>query len=127
VCITSPDIDARDGPINVDEDGRNGVDVLPGLSRNTLLVKGILPRIASIDKTRCIKDANLGKRLCMLTTLTNIGTYHDAVLAPKFIKARGVGLTLITRITLLVCMFEAVEVVVVDVIACKDIGDESQD
>ena len=100
--------------------------MLLDLSRNTLMVKGILLKIASVGKTRCIKDANLGKRLCMLTTvtITNTGTY---VLAPNFIKARRVGPTLITRITLLVCMFEAVEVVVTNVIACKDIGDEFQD
>jgi len=88
------------------------------------MVKGILLKIASVGKTRRIKDANLGKRLCMLTTftITNTGTYHGVVLAPNSIKARRVGPTLITRIILLVCMFEAVEVVVTYVIACKDIG-----
>jgi len=101
--------------------------VLLDLSRNTLLVKGILLMIASVGTTRRIKDVNLGKRLCIHTMFTNTGTYHDAVLAPKFIKARRVGLTLITRITLLVCMFEDIEVVVINVIACKDIGDELQE
>jgi len=125
--MISPDCDAWDGPINEDENGRNRVDVLLDLSRNTLLVKGILLMIASVGKTRRIKDANLGKGLCMLTTFANTGTYHDAAIAPKFIKARRVGLTLITRITLLVCMFEDVEVVVINVIACKDIGDEFQE
>jgi len=125
--MTSPDSDAWDGPIDEDENGRNGVDVLLDLSRNTLMVKGILLRIASIDKTWRIKDANLGKWLCMPTTFTNTGTYHDAVLAPNFIKAHRVGLNLITRITLLVCMFENVEVVVVNAISRKDVGDEFQD
>jgi hypothetical protein len=63
----------------------------------------------------------------VVTTFTNTGTYHGAVLAPKFIKACRVGPTLISRITSLVCMFKDVEVVVINVIAYKDIGDEFQD
>jgi hypothetical protein len=57
--MASPDSYAWDGPIDEDEDGRNGVDVLLDLSRNTLIVKGILLKIASVGKTRRIEDANL--------------------------------------------------------------------
>jgi len=61
-CMTSPESVAWDGPLDEDKDGRNEVDVLRDLSCNTLLVKGILLKIASVGKTRRIKDANLRKR-----------------------------------------------------------------
>ena len=65
--MASSDSNARDSPIDEDENGINGVDVLLDLSRNALLVKGILLRTASVGKTRRVEDANLGKRLRMLT------------------------------------------------------------
>ena len=69
-CMSSPDSDAWDGPID-DDDGRNGVNVVLDLSRNTLLVKGILLRIAGVGKTRRINDANLGRGYyCSRNTLT---------------------------------------------------------
>ena len=63
----------------------------------------------------------------MLTTSTNTGTYHNAVLTRKFIETCRVGLTLTNSTTLLVCMFEDVEVVLINVIAYEDIGNELQD
>ena len=53
----------------------------------------------------------------MLTASTNTGTYDDAILARQFINARRVRPTLINRSTLLVCMVEHIEVVVVNVVA----------
>ncbi len=61
--MASPDSYARDGPIDKDENGSNGIDVLLDLSRNILLVKGVLLRTASVDETRRVEDSNLGKRL----------------------------------------------------------------
>ena len=69
----------------------------------------------------------LGRGYCTLTTSTNTGAYHDTVLARKFIKTRRVGLTLTNSTTSLVCMFEDVEVVVINVVADEDIGNEFQD
>ena len=63
----------------------------------------------------------------MLTASTNTGTYHDAVLARKFIKTRLQGLTLTNSTMLLVCVVEDVEVVVIRVLAYEDIGNEFQD
>ena len=63
----------------------------------------------------------------MLTASTNTDTNHDAVLARKFIKTRLQGLTLTNSTTLLVCVFEDVEVVVISVVAYEDIGNEFQD
>ena len=57
----------------------------------------------------------------------NAGTYLDAVVAHKFIKAGRVGLTLLTRTTLLIATVEDAEVVVINAVADKDIGDELQD
>ena len=64
--MASSDSYARDSPIDEDENGVNGVDVLLDLSRNALLVKSILLRTASVGKTRRVEDANLGQRLCTL-------------------------------------------------------------
>lgn len=61
--MASPDSYARDGAIDKDENGSNGIDMLLDLSRNTLLVKGILMRTSSVGKTRRVEDADLGKRL----------------------------------------------------------------
>ena len=79
--MASPDRYARDSPIDEDENSINGINMLFDLSRNALLVKGILLRTARVNKTRRVEDANLGKRSCMLTTFTTTGTYHNAVLA----------------------------------------------
>jgi hypothetical protein len=54
-------------------------------------------------------------------------TYHNAVFARKFIQTNRVGLTLVVRTPLLIGAVENIEVVVVNVIAEKDIGDEFQD
>ena len=54
----------------------------------------------------------------------NIHTYHFAVLALKLVKSDRIGLALVIRTTLLVGMVENVEVVVINVVASKDIGDE---
>jgi len=58
---------------------------------------------------------------------TNHRTHHYAILARKLVKAGRVSLALVVRTTLLVGMVEDIEVVVVNVIAGKDIGDEFQD
>jgi len=74
-----------------------------------------------------IEDANLGKRLGILTTLINASAYRYAVLAHEFVKADRVGLALVVRTTLLVGAVENVKVVVINAIAGKDIGNEFQD
>ena len=58
------------------------------------------------------------------TTFKSPDTYHYAVLARKLVKSGRVGLALVVRTTLLVGMVENVEVVAIDVVASKDIGDE---
>ena len=63
----------------------------------------------------------------MLITPTNAATYHDAVLAFKFVKARRIGLTLVSRCTLFVGMIKSLEVVVVNVVTGEDIGNELQE
>ena len=57
----------------------------------------------------------------------NVNTYHYAVLARKLVKSGHVGLARVVRTTLLVCMVEDVEVVVINVVAGKHISDEFQD
>ena len=54
----------------------------------------------------------------------NTYTYHSTVLAPKLVKSGRVGLALVVMATLLVGIVENVEVVVINVVASKDIGDE---
>ena len=65
-----------------------------------------------------------GKRLGLLTATRHTGTYHYAVLALKFVKVDRVGLALVIRTMLFVGVVEGFEVVVVDVVALKGIGDE---
>jgi len=66
----------RDGAISEDENSSDGVHVLLNLSRETLLVELGLLRTASVNQTRRAKDANLEKRLCVLITFRDVGTYH---------------------------------------------------
>jgi len=57
----------------------------------------------------------------------NARTYYYAVLACKSIKVARVDLALVIRAILPVGVVEGVEVVVIDVVDMKDIGDESQE
>ena len=65
--------------------------------------------------------------LFILNTSTDAYTHHYAVLARKFVKSGGVCLALGVRTTSLVGIVEDVEVVVVNVVASKDISEEFQD
>jgi len=58
---------------------------------------------------------------------TNCRTHHCAILARKLVKADRVSLAVVVRTTWLVGMVEDIEVVVINVVASKDIGDEFQD
>jgi len=98
--------------------------VVLDLSLNTLLVELVLFNPAGVSETRCVKDANLGRMLCILTTFIYAYTYHYAVLARKYVKDGGVGLALVVGTTSLVGIVENVKVVVVNVVASNDIGDE---
>jgi hypothetical protein len=55
-----------------------------------------------------------------------VATYRYAVAACKFVSAGRVGLGFIVRTFSLVGVVEDVEAVVINVVASKDIGDESQ-
>ena len=61
------------------------------------------------------------------TTFRTPDTYHYAVLAFKLVQAGRVGLAQVVRTTSLVCAVKGTEVVVIDVFAVKDTGDEFQD
>ena len=120
------DSEAGDGAISEDENGSNRVDVLLDLSCNLLLLEFVLPNIAGINKPGRIKDADLGKRLRVLTTFVNVGTYHYAVVARQFVKASRIGLGVIVQTTVLVGAVEDFEVVVINILAGKDIANEFQ-
>ena len=97
------------------------------LSLDALLVELVLLNSTSVSQTRGIEDANLGKMLCIFTTFIYAYTYHYAVLARKFVKSGRGGPALVVGTTSLVGIVENVEVVVANVVASKDIGDEFQD
>ena len=101
--------------------------MLLDLRCDTLLVELIVLKTASVGQARCVEDAKLGKRLGLLTAFRHAGAYNYAVLARKFVKVGRVGLALVIRTMLLVGVLERVEVVVVDVVAVKDIGDEFEE
>ena len=123
-CVVRADSQTRDGAISQDKNGADIGDLLENSSHNTLLVDIVLLDTTGIGQPRRVEDANLLKRLHILSG--NAGTYYYAVLALKFVKVSRVGLTLITRTTVLIGIVEGVKVTVIDVFACKDIGDELQ-
>jgi hypothetical protein len=57
----------------------------------------------------------------------NTSTYHEAIFACEFVKAGRVGLTLMARTMLLVAVIDDVKIVVIKIVAEKDIGDEFQE
>ena len=124
-CIVGADSDPRDGAIGEDKDRSDRVDVVLDLSRNTPLVELVLLNTASVGQPRRVEDADLGQRLCLLTK--NTGAYHYAVVTRDFVKTGRIGLALIIRTTLLIRVIENVEVVVINVFAENDIGNEFQD
>ena len=85
-----------------------------------------MPNIASVSQPGRVEDAELRKRLRELTTLRNVGTYHYAVVTRKFVKASQNGLRVIIQTTVLVGAVEDFEVVVINILAGEDIGDELQ-
>ena len=119
--------DAGDSAINEDKDGSDGANVVLDLSCNTFLAELVLPKVTSVSQPGRVEDADLRKRLRVLTTLRNVGTYHYAVVARKLVKAGRVGLRAITQIILLVGAVEDIEVVVLNPLSGKDIGDEFQE
>ncbi len=120
------DSEAGDGAISEDENGSDGVDVMLDLSYDTFLLELVLPKTASVSQPRRVEDADLWKRLCELTTSKNVGTYLYAVVAGKFVKASRNGPRLFTQTIMLVGAVEDFEVVVVNILAGKNIGDKPQ-
>jgi hypothetical protein len=103
-------IATRDGAVDEDKDGSDGVGELLNLGRDILPVVLILLDAFSLCEPWRIDDAN-----------------QCAAFAGKFIKAGLVGLTMTNGTTLLVGVVKDIEVVVVNVVADKNIGDEFRD
>ena len=92
------------------------------LSLYTLLMELVLSDTASVGQPRCVKDADLRRRLCTLAMFTMENTHYYAILAFELVKARRVGLALVVRTPLLVGMVEHGKVAIINVIAGKDIS-----
>jgi len=114
------DSDATLSSIGDDENGSDGVDVVLNFGHNATII------LLTIGETRRVEDAELQERSRIANMFTNAGTYHDTVLARDFVKTRRVGLVLVVRATLLIGTVEDVEIVMINVIAGNDIGDEFQ-
>ena len=71
--------------ISWDENSSDRVDEILDLSSKTFLLELVLPNIASVSQTRCVKDADLRKRLRIrvLTTFRSAGAYYYAVVAVR--------------------------------------------
>ena len=54
-------------------------------------------------------------------------TYYYAIPARKFVKARRVGLAVVVRTTVLIGTCENVRVVIINIVAGKDVGYEFED
>ena len=85
--VIRADSNVRDSAIDEDESGSIRVDVLLDMIRNALLIGPVMLNTASIGQPRCIDDANLEKRLHVLTTFINSSTYHYAILACELVTA----------------------------------------
>jgi len=70
-CGVGTNSDARDGTIGENDNGSNRVGVLLHLCGDILHVEPILWTISSVGEPRCVEDANLGKRLYILSTFMN--------------------------------------------------------
>ena len=68
-------------------------------SCNKLLGNLVLLRAASVGQPRSVDDVNVENMFDGLTTLTSTNTYYCIVVACKFVKAGGVGPTLVVRTT----------------------------
>ena len=101
--------------------------MLLDLIRDAFLVNLILLDTAGVGQPRCIKDANLEKMLCVLTTFIRAITYYYSVFARKFVNVGRVSLALVVRTTSLVGVVKVIEFVVINVFAVKHIGDELQE
>ena len=97
------------------------------LSGNTLFVELVFLDTVSVGQPRGVEDTDLGRRLGIVITFTNAGTYPYAIVAHKFVKACRVGLALVIRTTSFVGMVENIEVIMINIVAGQDIGDKFQD
>src|SRR5258706_15816340 len=98
------------------------------LSCNTLPLECVLLKMVCVGEPRCVENANLWKLVSLHTMFEIPNNHHYAVLAPELVKSRRLGLALVVRTTgLLVGVVEGVEVVVIDVVAVKDIVNELQE
>jgi len=66
-CKVGAGSDARNGAVGEDKNRSDGVDVLFDLSRNAFLVELVLLKTASVGQPRCVKNADLGKWLCIVS------------------------------------------------------------
>ena len=123
-CVGGANIHTWDGAISENQNRSDGVGVPLDLSGNTLLVQLVLLDTVSISQTRGVDNTDLEKRLGILITFKNTRTYRHAIVAPKFVKAGRVGLALVVRTTSFVGIVENIEVIMINVVARKDIGDE---
>ena len=123
-CIGGASIHTWNGTIGEDQNGSDRVGVILDLSGNILLVQLILLDTFCVSQTRGVENTDLWKRLGILITFTNARTYHHAIFAPKFVKAGRVGLALVVGTTSFVGKVENIEVIMINVVASKDIGDE---
>ena len=97
------------------------------LNRNILPVELILLNTASIGQSRCVQDANLAKSSGVFSAMQNAGAHQYTIAALKLIKLGRVGLTLTGRTTLFVGVVKGLEVIVIYVLAAKNIGHEFDD
>ena len=70
---------------------------------------------------------DLRERLCILVMSITVGTYRHVALTRKLVNMGLVRSALVLRTTIFVGVIEKVEVVVINIVARKDIGNEFQE
>ena len=105
-CIVATDSNALNTAIGEEKNGGNGIYMLLDLGRDTIFVAFVLLSTTCIGQSRGVEDADLGKWSPIPVMFQNTVTYHYSILACKFVKAGGVGLTLIIRTYLFIAAVE---------------------
>jgi len=70
-CVVGANSNARDGTIGENDNSVKRVGVLLHLRGDILHVESVLLAISSVDQPRCVEDANLRKRLYILSIFMN--------------------------------------------------------
>ena len=108
-----------------DKNSINKVEVLFNISYDTLLVDLVLLNTTNVGQPRCVEDTDLRKKLWPPHCAKNPRSYQYPIGARNFVKVGRPNLLIST--SSFWYAVENIEVVMIDVVAKKDIGNQFQE